>query len=192
MTSGLKAPSCRVRRRFSIVRFGRSSDGATAVEFALLTIPFLMATFAILETGISMGAQQMLVNATDNVAREIRTGQVNVITQSQLKTKICDRIQWLVKAGCPGLQVDLRSYTTFQLAAAQQIYVMGNTVALEKDGAGKAKALKSEIGGSNAKQTLRAFYFWPLMTNLMQSSMATAGNGNALLSASQTWQNEKY
>lgn len=172
--------------------FARDSEGATAVEFGLLAIPFLMAMFAILETGISMAAQQLLVNATDDVARDVRTGQVKALSQAQLKSRICERIGWMVASGCPGLQVDLRAYPSFKATADQKIYLIAGNIALELDKNGKALARKSEIGGSGAMQSLRAYYFWPLFTSLMQPSMATGGDGKALLSATQTWQNEQY
>lgn len=189
---GIEARPRSARRCFLFRRFARNSDGATAVEFALLAIPFLLVVFAILEAGVSIAVQQLLVNATDDVARQIRTGQVTTVSQSSLKDMICERIQSLVTSGCPGLKVDLRTYTSYQQAASQVVYVLPDNVALEMDG-NSGKALKAEIGGSSAKQTLRTFYFWPLMTNLMESSMSSANNsGKILLSASQTWQNEAY
>ncbi|RFC69565.1 MULTISPECIES: TadE/TadG family type IV pilus assembly protein [Mesorhizobium] len=179
------------KRCFLLRRYARNSDGTTAVEFGLLAVPFLMALFAILESGVSMAVQQLLVNATDSVARQVRTGEIKATTQTQLKQLICNRIQSLVPAGCPGLRVDLRTYATFQAAANQVVTVLPNDVALEMNGGGAAP-LKAQIGGAGAKQTLRTFYFWPLMTNLLSESMGTAGSGRILLGATQTWQNEVY
>jgi len=134
----------------------------------------------------------LLVNATDDVARQVRTGQKTSLTQTELKNMICTRIQLLVSTGCPGLRVDLRTYASFQAAANQVVYVLPNdVVALEMNGS-TGKALVSQVGGSGAKQTLRTFYYWPLLTNLMSSTMSTGSTNKALLSASQTWQNEAY
>lgn len=186
------ARSDRIRRRLLFKRFARDTKGATAIEFAMLAVPFLITLFAILEFGLALTVQQLVVNATDDVAREVRTGQVKALTTAELKTKICDRIDFLVTANCPGLKVDLRTYPSFQAASNQQVFQTSNEgIALEFQ-AGKALALKSEIGGSGARQTLRSFYFWPITVSLLYPSMAKAGNGKMLISASQTWQNERY
>lgn len=185
------ARSRRVRRRLSLGRFARNSDGATAVEFALLAMPFLLTLFAIIEFGVSLTTQQLLANATEDVAREIRTGQITDITPAELQNKICERIELLVSENCPGLRVDLRSYGTFQAAANQQVVLAGGeNVALIENG--NPTPVRAQVGGSGARQTLRSFYFWPVMTNIMQASMANAGNGKMLISASQTWKNEEY
>ena len=158
----------------------------------MLAFPFLITLFAVLETGISMTVQQTLVNATDDVARQIRTGEITSITPGELANKICERLPAMVPNGCPGLQVDLRTYTSFKNAAEQDVNVEGENIVLDYDGKGKAKALKAEIGGSGAKQTLRTYYFWPLTTKMIQDSLGKSGNGKLLLSSSQTWQNEAY
>jgi len=187
-----KARASRAKRWFFFRRFVRNSDGTTAIEFGILAVPFLLTLFAILETGVSMALQQMLVNATDNVARQIRTGEIKTVTQPQLQTMICQRIQTLVATGCPGLRVDLRTYASYQAAANQQVFILPNNVALEMNGASGA-ALRAQIGGSNSRQTLRAFYFLPLMARILDTAMSsTNNNGTIVLSASQTWKNEAY
>ncbi|MBX3597802.1 MAG: pilus assembly protein [Rhizobiaceae bacterium] len=190
--TGMAARPRGTRRRFLLSRFYRNSDGATAVEFGLLAIPFLMALFAILETGVQVAAQQLLVNATDDVARQIRTGQITSTNQAQLRTMICERIELLVTSGCPGLRVDLRTYPSFQAVANQNIDVVGNNIVLEYGSGGVPKALKAEVGAGGAKQSMRTFYFWPVMVGLLNESFGTAGNGTTLLSATQTWQNEAF
>ena len=106
-------------------RFGRNRDGATAIEFTLLAIPFSMLVFAILESCISFAAQEIMTNATDDVARQLRTGQllkanVNEIT---LKQAICEKMEFMVAKGCPDMIVDLREFPTFADAAAVKIKI---------------------------------------------------------------------
>ena len=56
-------------------RFFRARGGATAIEFVILALPFSALIFAILESCVSFAAQQLISNATDDIARQIRTGQ---------------------------------------------------------------------------------------------------------------------
>src|SRR5262245_65256032 len=104
----------------SLSRFARNRDGATAHEFVILAIPFAMLVFAILESCISFAAQEVLTNATDDIARQLRTGQLRSadVNATSLKKMICDRLDIVVAKGCPDLVVDLREFPTFAAAAA--------------------------------------------------------------------------
>ena len=108
-------------------RFGRNHDGSTAIEFTLLAIPFSMLVFAILESCISFAAQEVMTNATDDVARQLRTGQLRAadVTETSLKKAICDRMEIMVAKGCPDLDVDLREFPTFTAAAAVKVKLTG-------------------------------------------------------------------
>lgn len=50
--------------------------GATAIEFAILALPFFIVVFASIETFIAFAGEQLLANATDTLARKIRTGEI--------------------------------------------------------------------------------------------------------------------
>ena len=62
--------------RSFFARFLRDRSGSTAIEFALLAIPFSVLVFAILESCISFAGQQVMANVTDDIARQLRTGQL--------------------------------------------------------------------------------------------------------------------
>ncbi|TIV11344.1 MAG: pilus assembly protein, partial [Mesorhizobium sp.] len=100
-------------------RFLGDRRGSTALEFAMLAVPFALLIFAILESCISFAGQEVMANITDDVARQLRTGQVRQadVTEATLKTMICSRLEVMVAKDCPGLEVDLREYPTFAAAA---------------------------------------------------------------------------
>jgi Flp pilus assembly protein TadG len=64
------------RLRNLVARFRDDRDGATAVEFALVSVPFLGLLFAIFETAFVFFATQGLEAAVSDAARGIMTGQV--------------------------------------------------------------------------------------------------------------------
>ena len=55
--------------------FVRAQDGATAVEFALVALPFLALAGATLEAGVTYFGQEILQQATTDAGRQIYTGQ---------------------------------------------------------------------------------------------------------------------
>ncbi|CAN0563127.1 unnamed protein product, partial [Laminaria digitata] len=125
------APKRRLRRLRIVSHFIGNRDGATAIEFAMLIIPFSLLVFAILESSISFAAQQVMSNAGDTIARQIRTGQLRPadLNEDKLKTLICEDLKILVADNCPGLEVDLREFPTFDSASKVRIkFTPGNDI----------------------------------------------------------------
>lgn len=176
--------------RSLLARFTRNREGATAIEFTLLAIPFALLVFAILESCISFAAQQLLANATDSIARQLRTGQILAtdIDATKLRAMICDQVEILVGSDCPtspNLQVDLEQYATFADAAK----VVTKYTA---DGDLDTTGFGVNPGGSMTKNMLRVYYKWPVMTDFMRKSMSNLKDGKTLLFATDTWQNEPF
>ena len=173
------------QRLFS--RFRRDRSGSTAIEFTALAIPFSLLVFAILESCISFAGQQVMANITDDIARQLRTGQIRPadLDDTTLKEMICDQLDMIVADGCPGLLVDLREYDTFPEAAAVRI-----NLTADKDINTTGFAVTP--GPSMSINMLRVFYKWPVMTDFMRKSMSNLKDGKTLHFATVTWQNEPF
>lgn len=173
-------------RRSLLGRFVRNRKGSTAIEFTMLAIPFSMLVFAVLESSISFAAQQVMANAADDIARQFRTGQIKAqnFSKQEVRDLICGRMQIVVSPGCPGLEIDFQSYTTFAEAAK---------VRVEFDN-GDLDTTDFDIlpGAAMSKNMLRVFYRWPVITDFMRKSMANLPDGKTLHFASVTWQNEPF
>lgn len=176
------------RRRSSFVSlFLRNRQGSTAIEFTVLAIPFAMLVFAILESCISFAGQQVMSNITDDIARQIRTGQLRPanISENSLKTMICDRLEIIVADDCPGLEVDLREFTSFADAAQIRIKLTADRDLDTSD-------FDVTPGPSMSKNMLRVFYKWPVMTDFMAKLVSNLKDGKTLHFATVTWQNEPF
>lgn len=177
--------SCNGRIGRVLARFRRNKEGSVAVEFGFLAIPFAMVIFAVLESCVSFAAQQVLSNATDDISRLIRTGQLKNPTEDDLKTRICDQLSVLVTSQCKdNLTVDLRSYDTFADAALVKIKLTGGQ--LDKTG------FKVAAGGPETRNMLRVFYKWPVMTDIMRLKMSNLSDRTILHIATATWRNEPF
>lgn len=165
--------------------------GSTAIEFSLLALPFALLVFAILESCISLAGQEVMANATADVARQLRTGQLLPadVDETKLKSLICARMEIMVAKGCPGLKVDLRAFDTFAAAADASFSIVDKKIVLT----GVADTtFKVEPGLAESKNMLRVFYEWPVMTDFMAARMANLEGGKTLHFASVTWQNEPF
>lgn len=181
----LRRSARRARARFR--HFASNRRGTTAIEFTALALPFSLLVFGILESCISFAAQEVLANATDDVARQLRTGQVLAanVTETSLKKMICDRIQVVVAKGCPDLVVDLREFATFEDAAKVKIKFTSDR---DLDTTGFAVT----PGKAETKNMLRVFYKWPVITDFLRSSMSNLKGNKTLHFATTTWQNEPF
>ncbi|MER8461648.1 TadE/TadG family type IV pilus assembly protein [Mesorhizobium sp. M1409] len=180
----------KARRPRFFARFLRDRRGATAIEFAILSVPFALLVFAILESCISFAAQEVMANITDDVARRLRTGQLRAadIAGTNLRDMICTKLQIIVSQDCKDqLQVDLRQYTTFADAAAAGFKIQGGQIILTNGTAEPPFAVTA--GAPESRNMLRVFYKWPIMTDLLAQSM---GGNKTLHFASVTWQNEPF
>ena len=168
--------------------FLRNRSGSTAVEFTLLAAPFAALVFAILESCISFAGQQVMSNITDDIARQLRTGQIRPgpdFNEETLKTMICDRLEIMVAKDCPGLEVDLRQFTTFADAAQVRIH-------LTEDRDLNTSGFDVDPGPSMSKNMLRVFYKWPVITDFMAKLVSNLKGGKTLHFATVTWQNEPF
>lgn len=101
-------------------RFRRSRDGSTAVEFALIAVPFLALLFAVLETAVVMWSSQVLETAVANASRRIFTGELNSELAAvpapqhpeEFRRRICSHVPGLFDCA-GGLQIDVRAFPTF-------------------------------------------------------------------------------
>jgi hypothetical protein len=161
--------------------FLKNRSGSTAIEFTLLALPFSALVFAILESCISFAGQEVLANATDDLARQMRTGQLkptDVDSKTKLHKLICDRLEVIVATGCPGLAFDLREIQTFQTAA---------------DMTTSWPDPKTVLGRALTKNVLRVTYQWPAITNYTHwlTPDATPGKPTTHF-AMAVWQNEPF
>jgi Flp pilus assembly protein TadG len=180
-------PEAKPVRVSLLARFVGNRKGTTAIEFAVLAIPFALLVFAILESCISFGAQQLLANATDEIARQVRTGQLTAanLDQAKLQELLCNKVSIMVGPSCAlNIHFDLENYASFADAALARTRVV--------DGSLVTTGFDVKPGGPLTINMLRVFYEWPVMTDFMASMMSNLSGNKTLLFASATWQNEPF
>lgn len=178
----------RGRLRNRLFRFRKDRKGATVIEFALLAFPFTLLIFAILESCISFAAQEYMQNITDDVARQLRTGQIRrTVSPVDFRQMICSRLEFFVSNGCPGLQIDLRNFATFEEASNLKVYITASREVYIDGG-----AYQFNPGPSQSKNVLRIYYHWPVITDFMRKRMYNLSDGTTLLFSTAVWQNEPF
>ena len=160
----------------TIGRLRRSRDGAAAIEFAMLAIPYCMIVFAILETCIAFLGDQLVGMAVDTMARKIRTGQITTaVSEEQFRQEFCDEISILITCSpeeikTPAkLYLDVRSFPDFESIPKGVPRVSSERFAdLDPSSFGYTP------GGPQTINMVRAYYRWDIVTDLVRPYISTA------------------
>lgn len=171
--------------RRGLYRFARRQDGAAAVEFAMVAMPFLLLTFAILETALVFFAGQTLQAAAADSGRLIMTGQAQTAGYSagDFKTQVCARIYGLFNCAS-SMTVDVKNYTTFGNAAT------GVNSTPTTNGSFDSSKAGYTLGGPGCIQVVTLYYQWPVYIPLL--GLNYLGNNSRLLQATTVFKNEPY
>ena len=83
-----------LKSRLSPKRFRRDENGAVAVEFGMVALPFFALLFSIIEISLSFFSNQILETAVSEASRLIMTGQAqnSGMTALQFRTAVCDHL----------------------------------------------------------------------------------------------------
>jgi Flp pilus assembly protein TadG len=187
-------------------RLARSRDGSAAIEFAILSIPYFIIIFAILETFIAFAAEQLVTNAVNTLGRQIRTGQITYglnrstdKTKEQFRQLFCNEVNILITCSATEvttaakLYIDARTFTTF---AAIPTTIPRMTTADYSDINPATFAFTP--GGPDTINMLRAYYRWQVITDLVRPYITTIRPADGsmpsdfLIVATTAFKNEKY
>jgi Flp pilus assembly protein TadG len=175
-TNGVGAAAPGARRRRPLSALFRSKDGAAAIEFALLAIPYFIIVFAIIETFVAFAAEQLVGNAVDTMSRKLRTGAITVnhnpatdMDRTQFRQAFCNEISILIQCSASEvatpnkLWIDVRTFASFSLMATMAPGIP-KTAAGDLNTASMAYA----PGGASTPNMLRAYYKWSVITDLVR------------------------
>ena len=167
-------------------RFARQQDGAAAVEFALVALPFLALTFAILETALVFFAGQTLEAAATDAGRLIMTGQAQ--TAGLQPGRLQD----------PGVQSPRRRIVRLlerRLCRRQDLYQLRRRQHRFADHQRPVRhharwPITPAAPGNIVVVSL--YYQWPIYVSLLGNNLSNLNGGNRLLVATSVFRNEPY
>jgi Flp pilus assembly protein TadG len=173
-------------RRPSLRSFARNRDGFTAVEFAIVAIPFIMMLFGIIAVGLFFFTTFALENAIEQSSRLLRTGQVQEsgMTREQFKTEVCNRAPGFVDCTSK-LRVNVQSFASFGAIAAASCTDGGGNLISEGGSS-------FTPGGSSDVVLVTVCYEWDLVKAIPFIQLGNMGSGGRLIQAATTFRTEPY
>jgi Flp pilus assembly protein TadG len=166
-------------------RFARAQNGTAAVEFALVAAPFLALVFAILETALVFFASQTLESAATDTGRLIMTGQAQnaVYSKDDFKTAVCDRLAGGLFDCSNGVNVDVKTYTSFTSISATPPITNGQ---LDTSNMTYTPGVAGDI------VVVRLYYQWPIYVSMFSDNLSNLTGNKRLLVATSVFRNEPF
>ncbi|CAN7513867.1 MULTISPECIES: TadE/TadG family type IV pilus assembly protein [Ensifer] len=158
-------------------RFRRDRKGTASIEFAILALPFFIVIFASIETFLAFYGDQLLANATETLARKIRTGEITFnrgkpatdMDEVKFRQAFCNEISVLMTcsateaAQASKLYIDVRSVTDLT-----KFPVLVPRMDTSSSSDLKTAELKFAPGGPGSFNVMRAYYRWSVTTDLIR------------------------
>lgn len=161
-------------------------DGATAVEFSLLALPFVVMVIGTIEIALMFTTQSLLDASTATAARMIRTGQIQQTDagdQEQLfRDTVCDFSALLIP--CADIQLQVTDLASFGDADGLP------PPTFDEDGNLQGQGFSA--GGVSDVVLIRVVYQYSIITPLMQFVLTNRDDGTRLMMSTMVLQTEPY
>lgn len=167
--------------------FIRRKDGSTAVEFALVAIPFFWMLIGMVELSLYFTTSSLLADSANVGARVIRTGQIEDMAGDPIdnfRDIVCNRAAVFIP--CEDIQVQVA-------VMANQNFgdVANHNAAFDGDG-NLADNGTYEQGGQNDVIMVRLAYRYPFYTPFIGPVLANGPDNTRLILNTIVVKNEPY
>ena len=170
-------------------RWQRDDRGATAIEFAMVAMPFFMFCFGILGVGLHYFSTNSLEHAVEAAARKIRTGQAQNSghDRGEFKALVCSEASGAID--CSKLRVHVQSGDDWSISPKS---CLGSDKKLRQLPGSSDKI--SDSSGEAAKVVLvtACCYEWDLATVIPFIELGDMEGGASLIQAATTFRTEHY
>lgn len=161
----------------------RKREGAAAIEFAMVALPFCFMMFALLELGVIFTLDSVLSNATHGSSRLIRTGQAeeSFMTAEEFRDDLCGRMSVFATQCDERISIDVRVIPTFASVPPDP---MANGTSFDES------QLTYDYGTQENLVVVRVWYKQPLVTTFLGQALSRLNDGSVRLVATTAFRNE--
>lgn len=171
----------------TLYKWARQNKAAVAVEFALLSLPYFMLTFGVIEISVAYATATMLESATFSASRIITTGQLVGDTPTtaagKFKTAICDNMPVFVPSCASNADLVISSEITNNFADSFS-NISGNP-------SGNLVTNSFSYGSADSNMLIRVQYTYTFMTPFI-GQLISPPDGQINFISTVATQNEPY
>jgi Flp pilus assembly protein TadG len=173
------------RRRRPLDFFRRRREGAAAVEFAIVAVPFFFVIFAVLELGVIFLVDSTLESAVHQATRLVRTGQAQggAVSPDQFRTAMCQSMN-VFEGDCEARAVvDVRPIPQFRDPNPPDPIADGEFDPAQTD---------FNPGEAGDLMLVRVWYQQPVVTPLLSRALTRLNSGDAVIQVTTAFRNEPF
>ena len=165
-------------------RYKKNDEGVAAVEFAIVSIPFFMLVFGIIELAIIFFINSTMSHAVSEAGRLIRVGSFQSCGGAdKFKETVCDLMDNM--AGCmQNLRVDVISQPTFEAISMPD--------PTEPDGNPPPPGTYNNTNASDPVVVRALFYYKLALPSTFTRLESSAGTGVRILGSTTAFRNEPF
>ncbi|MEL6299191.1 MAG: TadE/TadG family type IV pilus assembly protein [Pseudomonadota bacterium] len=179
-----------IKGRLAIASFlkraRRDEKGVTAVEFALIAMPFFAMLFGIIAVALFFFTTFTLENAIEQASRAIRTGQAQSqgMTTSEFKQSVCDNAPSYIDCGGK-IRVNVQTFSAFGSVSNPSCTDSGGDLIPEPP--------PTPVPGAAGEIVLvTVCYQWDLAANLPFLKLGNMSNDSRMIRATTTFRTEPF
>jgi len=164
-------------------RFAGNRQGAAAIEFAILALPFFLVIFAIIEIAIMCFVDAGLDAALHKTARQVRVGTATTDQWdlSKFKATLCSELSYYFDCSNSLL---VRATVITDMSSVTRISALaGGTLSVSED---------FDIGGAGDYVLIQAFLPWDPVVHYYSYSSSKLDDGRYVLGAAELFKNEPF
>lgn len=179
-------------RRFPTTQWVRNEDGAAAIEFALVAMPFLLFVLGLLGMGLYFLASTSLEYGVEAASRKLRTGEAETgaMTVGAFRELVCQKAGSYID--CGKVSTIVQHATTWSGISPQACTdASGNRVG----STGSSGELINKYAGSSSEVVLvTVCYEWDLAQHFSFLKLGSGGDGSgpAIIQAATAFKSEPY
>lgn len=167
-------------------RLMRAREGSTAVEFALIALPFFMLLFAILEIGLILLLDAVVETAVADTGRLVRTGQTQMqnIDKDMMKARLCEEMSVFANDCASRAYLDVRVVNDFSTPLDPEDPMAS--------GAFDKSKVDVKPGAPGDMVMVRVWYEHPVVTPFLKQALTKGQDGNMMLTTTMAFRNEPF
>jgi hypothetical protein len=151
-----------------VAKWCKRQDGAAAIEFSMLAVPFFFIVIAIIELSLLFAAQAIFQDGVFSAARLIRTGQLQTDEsggdpRDLFRAALC--AQEMAIIDCNDIDFTVQTLDNFtQEGTSPAMDGSGRMATTDADGDGNPDPLPFDAGGISSVVRIDATYLYPFLT----------------------------
>jgi Flp pilus assembly protein TadG len=171
-------------------QFSRKDDGSTAIEFAMVSVPFFTLIFMLFGFALYYFAMNNLDKGMDETARLLRTGQAQKsdMTVNQFKSDLCTKAgRWIE---CPKVQVFVQKFASWDVVAPTACLNAGGSINTNNASGSDKIALYS--GTASEIVLVTTCYKWEFAQKIPFFHLGNMSDGSIMIQTSTAFRTEPY